>query len=300
LKAHLQKEKERKEAIRKLLTNEQISIFDFLVSNNKAFQIKLSNSSISIYYSGNKIHSGKNLPMYIFGIAKSIKKEALQRAEKIQDIKNVEYFGLSNEITFEQKIDLEYIYSLDITSAYLNILYRDNLISKKNYLNVLNMKKPERLAVIGMLAYRPFVYNFLGSEILSIERQENEAQKIFFYCVNEVNKIMKQMLRVKGALFFWVDCIYFYERSNFYLFNDILKSNRLKGKLKKNYSFSLETDFERAKISFIESGIELKEFNVPCRNNENQKKILEIQKLIHEKNFSKLAQVLTERKNVWN
>jgi len=180
LKAHLQKEKERKEAIRKLLTNEQISIFDFLVSNNKAFQIKLSNSSISIYYSGNKIHSGKNLPMYIFGIAKSIKKEALQRAEKIQDIKNVEYFGLSNEITFEQKIDLEYIYSLDITSAYLNILYRDNLISKKNYLNVLNMKKPERLAVIGMLAYRPFVYNFLGSEILSIERQENEAQKIFF------------------------------------------------------------------------------------------------------------------------
>jgi len=111
---------------------------------------------------------------------------------------------------------------------------------------------------------------------------------------------MKQMLRVKGALFFWVDCIYFYERSNFYLFNDILKSNRLKGKLKKNYSFSLETDFERAKISFIESGIELKEFNVPFRNNENQKKILEIQKLIHEKNFSKLAQVLTERKNVWN
>jgi len=201
------------------------------------------------------------------------------------------------------KYDLEYFstdivgsifkrqaYLVDIKSAYATILLNDGFITEKTFNYINSLPKKDRLAAVGMLASQKNKFNFVGKELISIERIQNPLQNYFWYCVKRTSELMNEIREENKTLFFWVDGIYFQTLKESRAAQEFLKREKYKFSEKKLFHFHAETKTnqygdEYNKISFFEadkninfedakkSELDFKVFTVP--KNKQIKKDLE-------------------------
>ncbi len=225
----------------------------------------------------------------IFHILERLKKEVRPHLHFFDTIKKShEYFF----INYRQNYDLmastgRPVCNIDIKSAYLNALFKTGFISNQLYEEICNLKKEDRLIIVGMLAYQPTIYTFKEGKLEHSYVRRSEYRNVFFYCVEQIEKIMRYCMEVSGdyAIGTWVDGIYFLD-------DEKIKKD-IEGVLKftgYNYSVDYLTDFQLVKgdyeisLQFKKEGKE-KKISYPTENKFNSR----IQNVLREKISGKRA-----------
>ena len=100
--------------------------------------------------------------------------------------------------------------NLDISGAYPQCLLNHELISKKTYDWLMSLDKKERLPAIGMIAKKKIIYSYENGELQDVSEETGKYQKIFFFIVSEIDRIMNECLKIAGDyyLMHWVDGIF--------------------------------------------------------------------------------------------
>ena len=147
----------------------------------------------------------------VFRCAKMIKKDVENSpyAPAIIDSKFFKTnYGLSDikKSYFAQKV-----LNIDISSAYATCLFNKGLITQDTFDVLKTIPKAERLPCVGMLAtsHSKFYYN--DGKCVNVDMFRSPTANIFFYLIDEINYIMKniEFMLGKKFIFYWVDGIFF-------------------------------------------------------------------------------------------
>lgn len=248
--------------------------FENLVFLEKDFVVKKSSSTNQIKYNGNtEIFSDSRFNFNVMHRYNELKSELESNINFFQNDKETGYFNFG-KITNNEKV-----FNIDLTSAYLTILYNTKKISKELFQKINGLKKSDRLKVLGMLAYQPFVFYYEKGKLISNEQIKNKFRHIFFYCVKQTFELIYKIKNKIGAdfVFSWVDGIYFTGEYNINIISDILKSKKLNFTVERLFNFtSVKADelnlyaydkFNRKKNIFEEKKICVPDSNTYRVNN---------------------------------
>lgn len=248
--------------------------FENLVFLRKDFIVKKSSSTNQIKHNGNtEIFSDSRFNFNVMHRYNELKSELESNINFFQNDKETGYFNFG-KITNNEKV-----FNIDLTSAYLTILYNSKKISKELFDKINGLKKSDRLKVLGMLAYQPFVFYYQKGKLISNEQIKNKFRHIFFYCVKETFELIYKIKNKIGAdfVFSWVDGIYFTGEYNINIISDILKSKKLNFTVERLFNFtSVKADelnlyaydkFNRKKNIFEEKKICVPDSNTYRVNN---------------------------------
>lgn len=248
--------------------------FENLVFLEKDFVVKKSSSTNQIKYNGNtEIFSDSRFNFNVMHRYNELKSELESNINFFQNDKETGYFNFG-KITNNEKV-----FNIDLTSAYLTILYNTKKISKELFQKINGLKKSDRLKVLGMLAYQPFVFYYEKGKLISNEQIKNKFRHIFFYCVKETFELIYKIKNKIGAdfVFSWVDGVYFTGEYNINIISDILKSKKLNFTVERLFNFtSVKADelnlyaydkFNRKKNIFEEKKICVPDSNTYRVNN---------------------------------
>lgn len=248
--------------------------FENLVFLEKDFIVKKSSSTNQIRYNNNtEIFSDSRFNFNVMHRYNELKKELEDNINFFQNDKETGYFN------FGKIVNNEKVFNIDLTSAYLTILYNTKKISKELFEKINGLKKSDRLKVLGMLAYQPFVFYYEKGKLISNEQIKNKFRHIFFYCVKETFELIYKIKNKIGAdfVFSWVDGVYFTGEYNINIISDILKSKKLNFTVERLFNFtSVKADelnlyaydkFNRKKNIFEEKKICVPDSNTYRVNN---------------------------------
>lgn len=248
--------------------------FENLVFLERDFVVKKSSSTNQIKYNGNtEIFSDSRFNFNVMHRYNELKSELEANINFFQNDKETGYFNFG-KITNNEKV-----FNIDLTSAYLTILYNTKKISKELFQKINGLKKSDRLKVLGMLAYQPFVFYYEKGKLISNEQIKNKFRHIFFYCVKETFELIYKIKNKIGNdfVFSWVDGIYFTGEYNINIISDILKSKKLNFTVERLFNFtSVKADelnlyaydkFNRKKNIFEEKKICVPDSNTYRVNN---------------------------------
>lgn len=248
--------------------------FENLVFLEKDFIVKKSSSTNQIRYNNNtEIFSDSRFNFNVMHRYNELKKELEANINFFQNDKETGYFNYG-KITNNEKV-----FNIDLTSAYLTILYNTKKISKELFDKINGLKKSDRLKVLGMLAYQPFVFYYEKGKLIYNEQIKNKFRHIFFYCVKETFELIYKIKNKIGFdfVFSWVDGIYFTGEYNINIISDILKSKKLNFTVERLFNFtSVKADelnlyaydkFNRKKNIFEEKKICVPDSNTYRVNN---------------------------------
>jgi hypothetical protein len=101
--------------------------------------------------------------------------------------------------------------NIDIKSAYPSVLFNDGYITQETFDYLSKIPKLDRLAAIGMLASKKYVFDYDGNgKLLNFDKVTSPLENFFFHCVKRVGDIMHDLKKLSGSdyLFTWVDGIY--------------------------------------------------------------------------------------------
>lgn len=264
----------KKDKIKSLTSKEQINReIKFLHEHNIFHKFIISNYTTTIETAARIIKFNDNLMSQKAFIAYQMIKRDLKNytanEKPFIDKNELRYF----ETYLEKPINTSQAFLVDIKSAYATILYNDGFISKEtfNYINIL--PKKARLAAVGMLASRKDYFYFHGKELSGHEKQINELENYFWYCVKRTAEIMQEISLKTKPLFFWVDGIYFTSAQDAAQAKEILKENKYFYSEKNIYYFQCQNKItERGdlinQISFYQTNENIPLVNVSKKNTE--------------------------------
>jgi hypothetical protein len=248
--------------------------FENLIFLEKDFIVKKSSSTNQIKYNGNtEIFSDSRFNFNVMHRYNELKNELEANINFFQNDKETGYFNFG-KITNNEKV-----FNIDLTSAYLTILYNTKKISKQLFDKINGLKKSDRLKVLGMLAYQPFCFYYEKGKLISNEQIKNKFRHIFFYCVKETFELIYKIKNKIGSdfVFSWVDGVYFTGEYNINIISDILKSKKLNFTVERLFNFtSVKADelnlyaydkFNRKKNIFEEKKICVPDSNTYRVNN---------------------------------
>lgn len=138
--------------------------------------------------------------------------------------RDIVYF-CSNVVPMKRPV----IYATDIKSAYANILFNDGYLTLDTFSYLQTVRKPDRLASIGMLAGHKTTYFFTKGKCKGSADDFSSNSDYFFYCVKRTNSIMNDCRRAIGNDFVltWVDCIYYKSEESRKEIERVLRDNNL-------------------------------------------------------------------------
>jgi hypothetical protein len=231
------------------------------------FVIKVSTYTASIEYTNaNNIKLkflSQQLNKRAFIGSQIVKRDLLKyTANEIPQIdeKRLNYF--SHNL---QESNFKKIINIDLKNAYATVLFNDGFICEDSYNYLLTLPKIDRLAAVGMLAYKKDCFAYSGGKLVDNYIEKGEYSSVFFYAVRKTHEVMNEISKILGSnfLFSWVDGIYFTEINE-----NILAACQLLESL--NYPFKIEylNNFiceEKKDFYFVtfEKESEKKVFNIP-------------------------------------
>lgn len=244
-----------------------IPLYESLINDRKNFEVECSNSYYNIKFNGSsfKFFHGQKMNFEVFNLARKLKNDIL--GNDIIGVKNdsiEEYFRSNQDFDFNLN---EKFYCIDIKKAYATILKNRKLISKERYNEICNLKKPDRLKVVGMLARKKTRYFYMGGKMHIAEIKRQETEKYFFYCVEQTYLLMSDISKKIGSdfIFFWVDCIFFVGEKNIKYIEDRLKSERFEFTFERMRLKGISESKSFSTYDFLKSG-KRKIYNVPKVN----------------------------------
>ena len=271
----------------------------FLKKNKQDFTTKVGNFSATIDYEGLKYRfTNTNRDFSIFAAVANLKKDLKPHLENFKvDRKNLQYYFLKSDfISYEGEF-----YNLDIKRAYPTTLYNTGLLREKTIENIEKLKKADKLAVCGMLAYNPDIFDFENGKVIAHKKLSDNPKHVdfshcFFYCVKKIQDLMLEIINeISGEYFFtWVDGIFFPK-------NDILKSKIVDIIRKNGYECSfdlcnnLQTEIKEHCLNVEYSkGEEIKRLSFPSQLARNKKKYDLFQEILKEENEEKFLEDLNK------
>jgi hypothetical protein len=264
-----------------ILNSESVNAYIDLHKQMKLpFKLSLSTYTARITSNYCDIHFMKSeQPNRVFSAFNSLKSEVVKTKIKPINAGKLSYFaenfGFDNFYT-------DYIFNIDIKSAYATILKNDGLISEKTFTFISSLPKQERLACVGMLAGKKniFTINEQG-ETVTDETIISPTSDYFFHCVKRTAEIMKGAAKYLGNafLFSWVDGIYFLENEKAgtnagNILKEYFEKLNLKTSFEKLNSFEVEAKKDFYKVSYLKED-KKKILNVPKKDSLTIKKISE-------------------------
>lgn len=241
---------------------------EFLKTSGAPFSVTMTNYTINIKGAVNYKFMKEERSIKFFNMFRELKKQVSEYLNEceIAEIKANYYYDIHPREDFEA----DEVYNIDLTSAYLFVLKNERIITDELFEKLQNLDKQDRLSIVGMLASRKsvFYFNESGTIIAHEIIEDKRLRNVFFHCVNVTHLIMLQCKDLIGEdyIYSWVDGVYFLERSNYFLIEDLL--------MKLGYPFKFETlenfIYKREKgfinISF-DKGIKRKNFAIPIEKN---------------------------------
>jgi hypothetical protein len=176
------------------------------------------------------------------------------------DEKRLNYFSQNL-----QESNFKKIINIDLKNAYATVLYNDGFICEDSYNYLLTLPKIDRLAAVGMLAYKKDCFAYSGGKLVNNYIEKGEYSSVFFYAVRKTHEVMNEISKILGKnfLFSWVDGIYFTEVNE-----NILSACQLLESLKYPFKIEYLNNFiceEKKDFYFVtfEKESEKKVFNIP-------------------------------------
>lgn len=298
----------------KFKNNDYENLFNFLINKKKSFQIIQSNTSLTI------VGDGFSYPFFtenrdmkkVFTVVKKIKTYINENSTKFTQDKSNCVYNSCNHSFF--RYENEKVYAIDISSCYITIARNIGMISEELFKECFNLKKVERLMVMGMLAYNPSIFVYKdGIEIDCYRKnsaknpkyeKKNDYSENFFKLVYETDKIFLELEKKLGHdfAFYWVDCVVFKKEENLKLVTDFLDSNNLMYKIEnvteiKKISENSYTVFKCKKIKHNTNDIEEKIYTLSPFSVFEKQKRNEIFKAIKNGDTKSIKKIFFENNN---
>lgn len=179
--------------------------------------------------------------------------------QKLPEKVNMQFIKYYQTGMIYDKLYLDEVCQIDITSAYSSILRNSGLITDEVYDYLCTLDKLDRLACVGMLASKKNIFTFNDKGLLeSHSVVANKYSDYFFYCVQKTYKIMNECRLLLGEdfLFSWVDAIYFNPSSTkAKIVQDyLLESFNLKSTVSTLKEFEVEMKKEYYRLRYSKKG----------------------------------------------
>jgi len=262
----------------KTYTNTELSesevkkYIDFLRANKEPYTLALSNFTTTLESEFLNVRFMKEeKSLTFFARSKELKKQVdlYLSLNNVGQVENVSYYDVKDcEDFISSKIC-----NIDLSSAYLNVLYNNKVIDQILFDKLNLLSKPDRLGVVGMLASKKikFFFDSDGNQYKEPESIENkEHRNIFFFCVLTTGIIMHEIKKMLGEsyIFTWVDGIYFKKVSEKKL-NEIkifLEGINYPYKVEYLTNFELHKNGQNIEIDYLKENKE-KSFSIPLEKN---------------------------------
>jgi hypothetical protein len=251
---------------------------------NRPFEMHLSNYTVKLVNDKRTVHFMANAQSKAtFAGAMKVKKDILKKDIPVVNYESIKYYDYNLEIANDKILNLDSVLNFDLKSAYATILKNYDFISDETFLHVSKMKKQERLAAIGMLASKKYIFYFdqKGNLQENFEKKESEFKNFFYFAVQKTNETMINLVnKFKDEfIFYWVDGIYY--KSMDYIYNEIEKimkennflfSHEILSNFKvENFKNHIYLEFDKPKK---DGTFENKYFNFPKENSKFAKEFL--------------------------
>lgn len=241
-----------------------IPLFKELLESGQLFEIECTNKYYNIKHSGvsYKFFAHSKTSFEVFNISRKLKNELLDNDHLDVPQYNIEeYFKTNNKCNFDFN---DKFYCIDIKQAYITIMKNRGLISNELHAKICELKKPDRLKALGMIARRKSKYTYYNGKMIESEMDVLPTEKYFFWCVEQTYLLMSDIAKKisNDFIFFWVDCIFFVGERNIKYVIDRLKSERLQYTLERMRVKGISQTKTYHTFCFLKSG-KMKEYNVP-------------------------------------
>lgn len=189
------------------------------------------------------------------------------RNKPVPEIKKSElkYF----EHDFTKDFTSDNVINIDLRSAYPTILLNDGFISDSTFAYLSKIPKTDRLAAIGMLASKKYIFDYgQDGKLLNWEEKVSNLENFFFHCVLRTSIVMNDLKKICGPdyLFTWVDGIYFKVNDEILpVLNDYLETHLFKWSIDILEKFEVKFAGHKIRLSFYKEG-KLKLFNIPSKS----------------------------------
>lgn len=310
--------------------NEFQSYVEMLCSQKADFYVLLSrNSQIIKTPEGKKImFTDKKMNPRIFHIVRELKKESedFLNSNKLfttmEERGGIRYYNYSKDLPDK----LNEFYYVDISAAYITSLLNHNIISEYMFDKINSLDKKDRLIVLGMLAYEPYILTYENGErkftinengekiIEPPIRQYNRYAPVFYLACQYIQVLMEKITEAikekrpyfyrdssnlkSNYLFYWVDGIFFQDPACIEKITKILDEEKYFYKSGKCKKWELISEENFLSISFLQgkgNDFEKKAYNIP-HYFQNYRDNIEFTELINKGNYSELFIKLADKK----
>lgn len=270
----------KKEKIKLEWDEEMIGVLiDKLNEDKESYLLSLSNYTCLIETSDLDYYFAKHMQRQIvFSIYRELKRYMDSYIDK-----TIDYIDRDKMVYYSANIKTKpfYIpkaYNVDINAAYPTCLFNNKMIDQRLYFKLMQLSKQERLAAIGMLASRKRRFKIIEGEVAEYWDDESQYSKYFFFCVQEISRIIFHCEITAGNSFIysWVDGLYLSDKKAAEICRKQISDTGYKCTVSEITDFQYTPDDSKIRISFTKDK-ENKLFNIPIQNNS----LSQILKFIH-------------------
>lgn len=144
---------------------------------------------------------------HLFPIAKKLREEVSEKGVPEVKADAPRYYSFT-EANKRRELPRT-AYCVDLTSAYVYALKYLDLITPETFGRLCELKKPERLRVVGMLATTKTMIEYQRGTVSEIHQQHSPTRGAFFAACEVVGDLMEATRNAPGHLFYWVDGVFF-------------------------------------------------------------------------------------------
>lgn len=186
------------------------------------------------------------------------------------DKQGLKYFNHN----FKKDFYADAVINIDLKSAYATVLHNSKMITHETFKYLSKIPKMDRLASVGMLAGKKYVFSYNEkNELVEYNKITSKYEGFFYYCVKETERIMNdlQIIAAQDYLFTWVDGIYIKADAACLIeIEEYLKTVNFRYTIEPLKNFKVEVRRNKVAIQFDKFSAKKAEFttkyfNVPAR-----------------------------------
>lgn len=179
---------------------------DHLRAWEQNFRVIRTSRSICVHYLDTKYYYvERKISQRALAMINALRKQV---AERMQDVElkrreDVRYYSWKKAKVGEQ------LYEYDLTAAYAHSLHELKLCTDDLYFRLLDLQKPDRLAVVGALATKKFVDEYESGQIVSSSIETQPTEPAWWTICYHVDRIMLDYMQShEESVGYWVDAFF--------------------------------------------------------------------------------------------